>query len=194
MIIEHRQMQEDTNFGIDDVLDLRLVTNHTHILSGEITENNIEDTIRWLIYENLDTSNKEKILTIYINSIGGSLTDAFALIDMMRASRYPIRIIGIGNVMSAAFLILAAGDKGERYIGKNASILCHQFTEGVEGKFHDLKAQMRESEKMNERMIELLKDCTDLPTRVIKSKLLPPSDVWLSAEELIKLGVADHIL
>jgi ATP-dependent Clp protease protease subunit len=191
---EKRQMYDDTNFGIDDVLDLRLVKNNTHILSGEITENNIEDAIRWLIYENLDPSNEEKILTLYINSVGGSLTDAFALIDMIRTSRYTTRIIGIGNVMSAAFLIFAAGTKGERYIGKNTSIMCHQFTEGVEGKFHDLKAQMRESEKMNERMVELLRECTDLSSRVIKSKLLPPSDVWLSAEELINLGVADHIL
>jgi ATP-dependent Clp protease protease subunit len=191
---EKKQMYDDTNFGIDDVLDLRLVKNNTHILSGEITENNIEDAIRWLIYENLDPSNEEKILTLYINSVGGSLTDAFALIDMIRTSRYTTRIIGIGNVMSAAFLIFAAGTKGERYIGKNTSIMCHQFTEGVEGKFHDLKAQMRESEKMNERMVELLRECTDLSSRVIKSKLLPPSDVWLSAEELINLGVADHIL
>ena len=185
---------QDDSFSIDDILDLRLVDNHTHMISGEIDENNISAAIRWLIYENLDSSNKEKNLTLYINSMGGSLTDAFALIDMMRSSRFPIRTIGIGNVMSAAFFIFASGTIGERYIGKNTSILCHQFTEGVEAKFHDLKAQIRESEKMNERVVELLRECTNLSTKVIKSKLLPPSDVWLSAEELINLGVADQIL
>lgn len=193
MSIGNRNMQDDS-FSIDDILDLRLVDNHTHMISGEIDENNISAAIRWLIYENLDSSNKEKNLTLYINSMGGSLTDAFALIDMMRSSRFPVRTIGIGNVMSAAFFIFASGTKGERYIGKNTSILCHQFTEGVEAKFHDLKAQIRESEKMNERVVELLRECTNLSTKVIKSKLLPPSDVWLSAEELINLGVADQIL
>jgi len=194
MNIGNRNMQDDTSFGIDDVLELRLVSNHTHMISGEIDDMNVSAAIRWLIYENLDSSGKEKTLTLYINSMGGSLTDAFALIDIMRTSRHPIRMIGIGNIMSAAFLIFAAGSKGKRYIGKNTSILCHQFTEGVEGKFHDIKAQMRESEKMNNRMVELLRECTDLSSRVIKNKLLPPSDVWLTAEELIDFGVADHIL
>ena len=30
--------------------------------------------------------------------------------------------------------------------------------------------------------------------REVKKKLLTPSDIWLSAEELVKLGIADHIL
>lgn len=187
-------MQDDTSFGIDDVLELRLVSNHTHIICGEIDELNISAAIRWLIYENLDSSENNKTLTMYINSMGGSLTDAFALIDMMKTSKYPIRVIGIGNIMSAAFMIFASGTKGERFIGKNTSILCHQFFEGVEGKYHDIKAQMRESEKMNDRMVEHLRECTNLSSRVIKSKLLPPSDVWITAEELIDFGVADHIL
>ena len=46
---------------------------------------------------------------------------------------------------------------------------------------------------MNNRMVELIKECTDLSTRVIKTKLLPPSDVWLTVDEVIELGVADHI-
>ena len=111
----------------------------------------------------------------------------------MQKSKYTIRTIGIGNVMSAAFLIFAAGSKGHRYIAKNTSILCHQFSEDMNGKYHDIRAQMRESEHMNNRMVEFLKECTDLPTKTIKSKLLPPSDVWLTVGEVVELGVADHI-
>jgi ATP-dependent Clp protease protease subunit len=163
------------------------------MITGEINEASIDAAIRWLIYENLN-ANSTMPLTLYINSVGGSLCDAFALIDIMKMTNRTIRTIGIGNVMSAAFLIFAAGTKGQRYIGRNTSILCHQFTEGVEGKYHDVKAQIRESENMNNRMVDLLKNCTDLSPKVIKTKLLPPSDVWLSVDELVKLGVADHIL
>jgi ATP-dependent Clp protease protease subunit len=177
----------------DDIIDLGLLKSHTHMLTGSIDEDTIDAAIRWLIYENNDKS-ANKQLTLYINSTGGSLTDAFALIDMMRNSNHPIRTIGIGNVMSAAFLIFAAGTRGERYIAKNTSLLCHQFSEDVEGKFHDMKAQMRESENMNKRMVEVLRECTDLSTRDIKTKLLPPSDVWLSVDDAVNLGVADHIL
>ena len=177
----------------DDIIDLGLLKSHTYILTGSIDEDSIDSAIRWLIYENIENS-PSKTLTLYINSPGGSLCDAFALIDMMRNSKHTIRTIGVGNVMSAAFLIFAAGSKGERYIAKNTSILCHQFSEDVEGKFHDIKAQMRESENMNKRMVEILKECTDLSIRDIKTKLLPPSDVWLSVDDVVKLGVADHIL
>lgn len=178
--------------GAEETIDLGLLNGHVHLISGEINEASIDAAVRWLIYENL--RNDGLPLTIYINSIGGSLCDAFALIDLMRVSNRTIRTIGIGNVMSAAFLIFAAGTKEHRYIGKNTSILCHQFSEGVEGKFHDVKAQMRESENINNRMVDLLADCTSLSKKVIKTKLLPPSDVWLSVEETVKLGIADHIL
>jgi hypothetical protein len=43
-------------------------------------------------------------------------------------------------------------------------------------------------------MINLLKECTGLSTTEVKRKLLPPSDVWLTAEEVLELNVADHIL
>jgi ATP-dependent protease ClpP protease subunit len=44
------------------------------------------------------------------------------------------------------------------------------------------------------RMIDILKENTGLDTRTIKSKLLCPTDVWLTADELIELGVADSFL
>ena len=43
-------------------------------------------------------------------------------------------------------------------------------------------------------MVNILRDATSLDVRTIKSKLLPPSDIWLTAKELVELGVADHIL
>jgi ATP-dependent Clp protease protease subunit len=150
--------------------------------------------MRWLIYENMDKTNSEKILTLYINSTGGSLTDAFGLIDVIKNSNYIVRTIGVGNVMSAAFLIFAAGDKGERYIAKNASIMCHQFTESIDEKYHDIKAALKETENCNKRMVDFLTEATGLAPSRVKAKLLPPSDVYLTAQELIDYGVADHIL
>jgi ATP-dependent protease ClpP protease subunit len=42
-------------------------------------------------------------------------------------------------------------------------------------------------------MVNILREATGLDSRTIKSKLLPASDVWLTAEELIELGIADRI-
>lgn len=180
-------------FNAKDRVDLKLLENHVHFLAGEINEETIGECVRWLIYENLDTRTT-KTLTLYINSSGGDLYQAFALIDLMRTSSHYIRTIAIGNVMSAAFLIFASGTKGQRYITQNTSAMCHQFTETTEGKYHDIKATMKENEMCNQRMVTILKDATGLPTAKIKSKLLPASDVYLSAAEMVDLGVADHVL
>lgn len=185
-------MKRLEDFTAEDRIDVKLLENHTHFLVGEIEESNINDCIKWITYENLDA--KEKTLTLYINSTGGDLYQAFALIDVIQTSNHPIRIIGIGAVMSAAFMIFASGTKGERYAAPNTSFMCHQFSSGTEAKYHDIKAEMKENESLNTKMVNILKEATGLPPHKIKAKLLPASDVYLNADEVVDLGVADYIL
>lgn len=189
---KQRMNKKDMDFvPAADRINAGLLDNHIHFLYGDIGEENSMDAIYWITYENLQPGDYP--LTLYINSDGGSLQDAFALIDVMRKSKKPVHTIGIGSVCSSAFLIFAAGTKGERYISPTASIMCHQYTDGLTGKYHDIKATAKEYDLANTRMVNLLKECTELNTTTIKKKLLPPSDAYFSAEELIELGVADHI-
>lgn len=181
------------DFNADDRVSIKLLENHTFYLAGEIDEDTVNDCIRWIIYENLDSS-KEKVLTLYINSTGGDLYHAFALIDMMKSSQHPVRTIGIGAVMSAAFLIFACGTKNERYAAKNTSFMIHQYSDTISGKHHDLKSTMKDGELCNQKMIDLLKEATGLAPSKVRAKLLPASDVYLTAEEVVDLGVADQIL
>lgn len=186
-------MKKLEDFNSQDRIGVRLLENSVHFLIGEIDEENVNDTIKWLVYENLNPKS-EKILTLYINSQGGDLYQAFGLIDMIRNSQMPVRTMGYGSIMSSAFLILASGTKGERYIAPNTGIMIHQFTASTEGKYHDIKAEMKENESLNRKMYEVLKEATELDGRTIKQKLLPASDVYMSAEEMIEFGAADHIL
>ena len=179
-------------FNASDRVDLKFLENSVHFLSGEITDANVNDCIKWIIYENFDA--REKILTIYINSTGGDLYSALALIDVMQTSEHPIRTVTVGSAMSAAFLIAASGTHGQRYAGKNATFMCHQFTDNSEGKYHDLKATMKGNEMSNEMMVSVLKEATGLAPSVIKKKLLPASDVYLTPKEVIELGIVDHLL
>lgn len=185
-------MKKLEEFNASDRIDLKLLEEHVHFLTGEIDEDNINDCIKWITYENLDP--KEKILTLYINSTGGSLYDAFALVDIIKHSKHTVRTIAIGSAMSAAFLIFVSGSSGERYVAKNTSLMCHQFTESMDNKYHDLKATMKENDICNEKMVSILREATGLAPSIIKKKLLPPSDVYLTADEALELGVADRIL
>ncbi len=185
-------MKKFDDFNASDKIGIKLLENSVHFLVGEIEEDNINECIKWIVYENLDS--KAKVLTLYINSTGGDLYSAFALIDIIQTSTHPIRTIAVGAAMSAAFLIFASGDKGERYVGKNTSLMCHQFTDTTEGKYHDIKATMKDNELSNQRMVDILKDATGLAPSVVRKKLLPASDVYLTPEEAIELGIADNIL
>ena len=186
-------MKKIDEFNAGDRIGVKLLDNSVHFLTGEITEENVNECIKWIVYENLDS--KEKILTLYVNSSGGDLYQAFALIDIIQTSKHHVRTIGVGSVMSAAFLIFTSGTKGERYIAANTGIMCHQFAGGGgDAKFHDLKAEMKENELLNQKMVNILKEATGLTPSRIKSKLLPASDVYMSAQEALDLGIADQLL
>lgn len=186
-------MKKIEEFNADDRINVGLLENNIHFLVGEITEVNVNECIKWIVYENL-RNGSDKILTLYINSPGGDLYQALALIDIMRNSTHPIRTIGIGCIMSAAFLIFTSGTKGERYIAANTGLMCHQYSDISEGKHHDLKASMKEGENCNQRMSEILQAATDLSAAKVRAKLLKSSDVYFTAEEAIELNIADQLL
>ncbi|MBL96484.1 MAG: hypothetical protein CMF52_01590 [Legionellales bacterium] len=151
--------------------------------------------VKWIIEMNLlPKRQRPKELTLIINSPGGSVHAAFALIDTMKGSAIPIKTVGIGLIASSGVLTFMAGKKGRRVITPNTSILSHQYSWGSRGKEHELFATMREFELSSERMLEHYKKCTGLTEKKIREVLLPPEDKWLSAEEAIKYGIADKIV
>jgi ATP-dependent Clp protease protease subunit len=165
-----------------------------HFLTGDIDDENINDTIKWIVAENIDPP-EGRVLTLYINTTGGDLYQALALIDTMNISHLPIRTIGYGAVMSAGFLILSSGTPGERYITRNCGIMIHQMSANEDvGKYHDIKATRKETDRLNQAMYNVLKSTTGLDGRIIKTKLLPANDVYMTPEEMINYGAADQIL
>ena len=186
-------MLSDNICNVEDQIEFNLYANGIHYLTGEIGQFNTTPLVQWIISENANPTPRE-YLTLYINSIGGDLYDSFAVIDMMKSSKIPIRTIGLGSLMSAAFMIFVSGERGGRTLAKNTSIMCHQFSTSYEGKEHDIKASERETRFVKQKMLDIIKNSTEMDERTIKRKLLPPSDVWLSAQECLELGVADIIL
>jgi len=165
---------------------------HNHFFTGNVDGESIEKAIRWILMGSRNPS-PEHPMKLHVNSDGGNLTDAFALIDVMRTSPVPIATVGMGNLMSSAFMIFAAGAKGRRAIAKNTSIMIHQFNHEYMGKYHDMKAYAAEIDRINERMVAELSRTSGLTEEYVQTELLSPSDVWLTAEQLVGLGFADVI-
>ena len=164
-----------------------------YFLTGSIDGESIEKVIRWIMMGARIPSHEQPTMKLYINSDGGNLIDTFALIDVMRTSPIPITTIGMGHLMSSAFLLFAAGTKGQRAIAKNTSIMIHQFSHEYIGKYHDMRSYTQELDRINDRMVTELSRTSGMSESEVSSKLLGSSDVWLTAEQLVGLGIADYI-
>lgn len=164
-----------------------------YYLADEINMHVIRDCATWIMDSNLQKQKKQPHLTLMVTSYGGDLSAAFALIDIMRGSSIPVRTIGLGCIASAGLLIFISGEKGNRIITPNTSILSHQWSWGQVGKEHELIATMREFELTTIRMINHYKKCTGLPEKTVRERLLPPQDVWLSPQEALKYKITNKV-
>ena len=184
-------MTEEKESGAEDKDEL--LDKGIKIFMGDVNMKSMEPIIEWILAANLSWKKNQKELTLAICSPGGDLNACFALIDVMQGSRIPIRTVGMGMIASCGLLMFISGTKGRRILTPNTSILSHQYSWGSYGKEHELFATVREYELTTERMVNHYKKCTGLEDKMIREKLLPPSDVWLDAKEARKLGICDHI-
>jgi ATP-dependent Clp protease protease subunit len=90
-------------------------------------------------------------------------------------------------------MIFIAGATGRRVLTPNTSIMSHQFHWGQSGKAHELFATVKEFELTHQRMIDLYRECTGLDDKKIIDVLLPPQDVYLSANEALEYHICDHV-
>jgi ATP-dependent Clp protease protease subunit len=163
------------------------------VLMDEINHETVKPVIEWILHENHVRKKKHKELLLMICSEGGNIAEAFALIDVMRSSKIPVKTVGLGSIASCGLLIFMAGAAGRRVLTPNTSILSHQFSWESEGKSHELFATIKEFELTQKRMVTLYREATGLEDDVIRKVLLPPQDVWLSAEEALQYHICDAI-
>ena len=116
--------------------------------------------------------------------------------DTMRMIRQECEIhtFGLGKVMSAGVLLLAAGTKGKRKIGKNCRVMLHSVIGGSHGSIHNLENEMEEIRFLQEQHIKCLIEETDMTKRYLNKLLNRKMNVYLTAEEAVELGIADEVV
>jgi len=145
-----------------------------------------------------DENSKEEYepIQMIVSTFGGSASDMFAIYDIMRTVRddCEIHTYGIGKVMSAGVLLLAAGSKGKRKIGKHCRVMLHSVAGGTHGELHSLENEMDEIRWIQEQYINALVKETDLTKRMLKKLLDRKVNVYLDAREAVEYGIADIIV
>jgi len=176
-------MIDDTQ-GPEVLCDLRA---RTILLTGEINEGRAQDFRESLLeLHGADPTNE---IIVFIDTYGGSPYAMFAMHDMMKLMPFPIHTVGIGKVMSAGVVLLAAGEK--RSVTPNAIIMMHQMNTEVQGKLSSAQAECAHVELLQNRMYELYSKYTGHSIEKISEDL--QHNKYMTAEEAIKYGLADDI-
>jgi len=174
-------------------------------LYGEVSEERVAELIYSMLYlkeTGERTSEEDEPQTTYdpfkllISTYGGSAAEMFSMYDVMRMIRAECEIhtVGLGKVMSAGVLLLAAGTKGKRKIGKNCRVMLHSVVGSSHGSIDNLENEMDEIKWLQEQHVKCLIDETKMTKRYIKKLLNKKVNVYLTAEEAVELGIADIII
>ena len=168
-------------------------------LFSDILEEPIAELVHALMYMNETNKGKEEDkepIEFYLSTYGGSADDMFALYDIMKniQKTTEIHTVDVGKVMSAGVPLLACGTKGKRRIAKNCRIMIHSVSAGNQGNIHDLVNELEAVEELQKMYINCLVEETKMTESQLKKMLKRKVNVYLSAEQAIKLGIADEIL
>ena len=171
---------------------------NTIFFTGDVTEESANRLIIELVECSRIAEDKEDAedIKIYLNTEGGSAYEMFAIYDIMQKvkSSMGISVIGIGKIMSAGVLLLAAGTKGKRKIGKHSRVMIHNVVTGQSGAIHTVEHELKEVKRIQKMYIECLAENSDLTTQEIRRLLKKNENVYISAEQAVEYGIADEIL
>ncbi len=168
----------------DSAVFQRMLKSRTVLVSGEINKQLAEKVIRQLILLEEESSDE---IRVYIDSPGGDADAGFAIFDMMRFVKPPVRMIGMGLVASAAAIILLAAPR-ERRIGlPNSHYLIHQPMSGTRGVATEIEIHAKEIEKLRAKINRLIADETGQPLEKVGKDT--DRDYWMNAEEAVAYGL-----
>jgi ATP-dependent Clp protease protease subunit len=173
---------------VDEIEVICIEEQRIIMLTGEIDERKTQQFLKSLML--LSQQDPVKHITVYISTYGGDMYEMNAMYDSMRLVKCPIHTIGIGKVMSAGVLLLAAGDR--RSLTENTSVMMHQVSAEVYGTVNDVSIEVKHTKALQDSMYKLYSKYTGRPIKQLEQDL--KSDKYLTAQEALDYGIVDEIL
>lgn len=167
----------------------RLLKERIIFLGEEVNEVTAGLVVAQLLF--LESEDPDKDISLYINSPGGSVTAGMAIYDTMQYIKCPVSTICIGMAASMGAFLLAAGEKGKRYILPNAEVMIHQPLGGTQGQATDIKIAADHIIKTKQKLNKILSERTGQSLEVIEQDT--DRDNWMDAKQALEYGMVDAI-
>lgn len=166
------------------------LANGTVFVTGEINDELVNDVISQLLY-----LKREKIpVKMIINTPGGSVTAGLALYDVIREFRADITMFCMGIAASLGAVLLAAGEKGKRYILPHSKVMIHEplLSGGISGPTSTIRKTAEDMIETKRIINGILAECTGKTIKQIDKATA--FDNFMSAQEAIDFGLCDKII
>jgi|SRR6478609_8911288 len=161
------------------------------VLHGDVNEHTISAVIAQLLH--LANISRDPIYMV-VSTYGGSVDEMFSLYDTVKFLPCQVHTIALGKVMSAGVLLLAAGEKGKRMIGKSARIMMHPVSGGAIGNVFEVMHETKEHRRLHDLMVNSLAAETNLKLEEIEDIMKAGHDYYITADEAIRMGIVDRII
>lgn len=130
---------------------------------------------------------EERNLVLKINSGGGSMYDALAIVGRIRSSPVGVTAQVYGCAFSGAALIFMSADR--RLMSKYAWLMWHPISAKFKGNAFDVDAQLTQTMIEWAQWRKIASEFTGKDEDFFNVK----NDRYISAEECLAMGVADEI-
>jgi len=167
----------------------RLLKERIIFIGGPIDDHIANLIVAQLLF--LESEDTKKDISLYINSPGGSVTSALAILDTMNHIKPDVSTVCVGIAASAGAVLLAAGKKGKRFALPNAEVMIHQPWGGAQGQATDIEITAKQIIKTRERLNKILAKATGKPLATIEKDV--DRDFFMSADEAKKYGIVDQV-
>jgi ATP-dependent Clp protease protease subunit len=168
----------------------RLLKERVVFLVGPVNEVTANLVVAQLLF--LESENPDKDIFFYVNSPGGSVSAGLAIYDTMQFINPDVSTLCIGQAASMGALLLAAGDKGKRFVLPNSRVMIHQPMGGFSGQASDVEIHAKEILFLRQRLNEILSKHTGQSIEVIERDT--DRDFFMGSEDAVKYGLVDKVL
>ncbi|WP_411129213.1 ClpP family protease [Streptomyces sp. x-19] len=169
----------------------KLLSERIVFLGTPIDDACANDVMAQLVH--LEHAAPERDISLYINSPGGSFTAMCAIYDTMRYVSCDVETVCLGQAVSGAAVLLAAGTPGKRLALPHARMMIHQpsLGESVQGQADDLRIRAEELLRTRDRLTEMLAEHTGRSRERIAADI--ERDTFFDAPAAQEYGLIDAL-
>lgn len=187
---EEEETESNSKYGF---VYNKLVKDRVIFLSEDIEAENASAIVAMMLL--LNSQDKKKPITLFINSSGGYVEPSFAIYDTMNMIEAPVKTVCCGGASSFAAILLAAGTKGMRFATPSSRIMIHQIQlhgGSVATRGTDVEIEAKEVKAIKIKMTEVLARHTGQTYRKVYRDC--EVDKYMTVEEAKSYGIIDGIL